>query len=299
MALNPEHLLSFARVAETGSVSTAAETLFRSQPAISQHLRQLTEAMGEPLYRRHSGGVTLTDTGLALLPHAQALERALAGAQRLAREVQGLERGVLAIGASMTIAVYLLPRLLSRFHRQQPGLDLQLLTRNSSEVLNLLSSGRIDVALVETPVAQDELPDFEQRTLFTDEVVLAVPPGHPLASAGSVKPADLDGCELVVREPGSGTRRVMELALAQLGVNVRAAIETSGIEAAKEAILQGLGAGFISRLAVERELSSGLLKEVQVDGLSLQRQLTLLHPPAELCSRSSRQFLEFLEAVRA
>src|SRR5690625_373154 len=119
MDVNPEHLLSFARVAETGSVSTAAETLFRSQPAISQHLRQLTEAMGEPLYRRHSGGVTLTDTGLALLPHAQALERALAGAQRLAREVQGLERGVLAIGASMTIAVYLLPRLLSRFHRQQ------------------------------------------------------------------------------------------------------------------------------------------------------------------------------------
>src|SRR5690625_7520783 len=109
MALNPEHLLSFARVAETGSVSTAAETLFRSQPAISQHLRQLTEAMGEPLYRRHSGGVTLTDTGLALLPHAQALESALAGALRLARDVQGIARGNQALDAHLRIVVHRYP----------------------------------------------------------------------------------------------------------------------------------------------------------------------------------------------
>src|SRR5690625_8043437 len=98
MALKPEHLLSFARVAETGSISAAAESLHRSQPALSMQLRQLTEAIGEPLYRRHRGGVHLTETGLALLPHAQALERAYAGARQIGR-ASCRETGGGAVGA--------------------------------------------------------------------------------------------------------------------------------------------------------------------------------------------------------
>ena len=294
MSINPEHLLSFARVAETGSVSTAAESLFRSQPAVSQHLRQLTDAIGEPLYTRHRSGVQLTKTGLELLPHAQALERAIAGAQRVAEQVRGFDLGQLSVGASMTIAVYLMPRFLAAFKQLHPHLGMRLLTRNSTEVLDLLGHGDIEVALVETPL-ETSRPDIESRTLLHDEVVLAVTPDHPFATARGLRPRDLAGLEVVSREEGSGTRIVSELALASFGVEVSVQIETSGIEAHKEAILQGLGPGFISRRAIERELNAGLLSVVSVDGLVMSRPLTLLHLPLELCTRPSREFLRFLQ----
>lgn len=294
MALDPEHLISFARVAQQGSVSRAAGTLHRSQPAISLQLRHLTEAVGEPLYQRHRHGVTLTAAGEALLPYAQALERALAGAARVAEEIRGLERGNLGVSASMTVAVYLLPRLLARFQKLHPQLELRLLTRNSDEVLGLLGQGDIEVAFVETPVT-DAPASMMQRIFFKDEVVLAARPDHALALRQEVQPADLQGLPVVTRESGSGTRRVAELALSARNVRLATALEASGIEAAKEAILQGLGPGFISRLAIQRETAAGLLVEVPVHGLDLKRPMTLLHPPLELCSRATRAFLEFLQ----
>jgi DNA-binding transcriptional LysR family regulator len=228
MALDPDHLLSFARVALTGSVSSAARTLHRSQPAISLQLRHLTEAVGEPLYQRHRHGVTLTAAGEALLPYAQALERALAGATRMAGEIRGLERGSLGVSASMTVAVYLLPRLLVRFQQSHPQLELRLLTRNSDEVLALLNRGDIEVAFVETPVT-DVPAGMMQRIFFKDEVVLAVRPDHALALRAGVQPAELQGLPVVTREPGSGTRRVAELALAANNVKLATALEASGI----------------------------------------------------------------------
>jgi DNA-binding transcriptional LysR family regulator len=295
MALEPDHLISFARVAQQGSVSRAAATLHRSQPAVSLQLRHLNEAVGEPLYQRHRYGVTLTPAGEALLPYAQALERALAGARRVASEIRGLERGTLGVSASMTVAVYLLPRLLALFQRHHPQLELRLLTRNSDEVLDLLARGDIEVAFVETPVT-DVPAGMEQRIFFKDEVVLAARPDHPLAARGRLRPAELQGLPVVTRESGSGTRRVVELALAASGVELATVLEATGIEATKEAILQGLGPGFISRLAVQRETAAGLLVELPIRGLNLKRPMTLLHPAPELCSGATRAFLAFLQA---
>ena len=293
--VNPEHLLSFARIARLGSISAAAESLHRSQPAISLQMRLLTEAIGEPLYQRHRLGVQLTPTGEALLPHAQALERALAGAERVGLKVRGAQIGQIAVGASLTIATYLLPRLLARFRQLHPHLDLQLLAHNSTDILDLLREGTVEVALVETPV-DTELPEFEQHVIATDEVVLVTTPDHPLTAAADLKPADLNGLKVVSREAGSGTRHVSELALARFGVTIHTTVVTSSIEATKESVLQGLGPGFISRLAVERELAAGLLKIIPVRDLEMQRPLILLHPPAEVCSRASRALLEFLKS---
>ncbi len=293
MRLNPDHLIAFARVARHGSVSAAAQSLHRSQPAVSLQLRQLTEAVGEPLYTRHRHGVSLTPTGEALLLHAQAAERAISGAKGVISEIRGTERGQLTVSASMTIAVYLLPRLFAGFRQEHPLLDLRTLTRNSTDVLELLRQGEIEVAMVETPVPAD-MPGVEQHRFFTDEVVLAAPADHPLRGTREVTPADLQGLHVVTREPGSGTRRVSELALDQHGVKLHASVEADEIEATKEAILQGLGPGFISRLAILRELESGSLTIIKIAGIEINRPMTLLHPPEELCSWASRAFLQFL-----
>ncbi len=287
--------MTIAVVAQLGSVSAAAVKLHRSQPAISSQLKGLTEAVGETLYRRHRHGVMLTLAGKALLPYAQALSRALAGAQHVADEFEGLARGKLSIAASMTNAVYLLPRVLGQFRNPYPELELELLTRNTREVSSLLRSGEAEVALVEGPFIN--LPEgTQQRVLLEDELVLITPPEHALATRSAVSVTDLEGLQMVQREAGSGTREVVEQVLAGESIRPKIILEATGIEAVKEAVLVGLGAGVISRLAVQREVEMGILVAFSL-GEAFSRPLTLLHPPLELCSQATRAFLALLDEV--
>lgn len=296
MAIEAEHLVSFAAVAKHGSISAAAHERHRSQPALSAQLKRLGEAVGEPLYRRSRYGVELTEAGERLLPYAQALVRALEGARSWNRGLRSGSLGSLRVAASMTAAVYLLPRVLSQFHRLHPRLELQLLTRNSLDTLALLERAQADLAVVEGPVPKTSA-DLETRTLFHDEIVLAVRRDHRLAGKGTIKAEDLPGLAIVQREAGSGTREVVELALAELNLSppVRVALEATGIEAVKEAVMQGFGAGFISRLAVKREVEAGTLVALPVAAPGFRRSMTLLHPGFELCSQATRRLLEFLD----
>ena len=195
----------------------------------------------------------------------------------------------------MTNAVYLLPRVLAQFRQCHP--ELELLTRNTREAIGLLRSGTVEVALVEGPFAA--LPgEIRQRTVVEDELVLIVPPKHGLAAQPQVSTADLQGLELVQHEVGSGTRETVEQVLADEGVSPRVVLEATGIEAVKEAVLGGLGAGFISKLAVRREVEMGLLVAFSL-GKAFLRPLTLLYPPLELCSQATRAFLALLAEVEA
>ena len=299
MAIEAEQLVTFAAVARHGSLSAAALERHRSQPAISGQLKRLSEAVGEPIYRRNRYGIELTEAGEQLLPYAQALHRALEGARGWSRGLQGGQLGSVRIAASMTVAVYLLPRILADFHRLHPQLELQLLTRNSLDALALLQRAEAHLAVVEGPVPPVPA-DFDSRTLFRDEIVLAVKPDHPLAARQLVEADDLPGLAIVQREPGSGTREVVELALERMELaapGVRVALEATGIEAVKEAVLQGFGAGFISKLAVQREVEAGVLVALPLRAAGFARSMTLLHPQTELCSLATRRLLSFLQSV--
>ena len=294
MSLNPEHLITFAQVAADGSVSAAANSLHRSQPAISLQLKQLQETVGEPLYTRHRYGITLTDTGKALLPYAQTISRTLTGATAIINDLKGLESGRLRIAASMTVAVYLLPALLAGFRERAPKLELHLLTRNSLEAVTLLQAGEADLCFVEGPV--DAVPGgFFAKLFYEDEIVLVTSANHPLADVPSVSTEDLNGIDVVSREAGSGTREVVERALAHLGIHVNTVLNATGLEAVKEGVLHGLGAAFLSKLALGRELESGLLRVVPIKGVRLIRPMTLLRPDASMMSMATRAFLAYLE----
>ena len=297
MGIQPKHLITFAIVAKHGSMSGAAAELHRSQPAISTQLKQLNTALGEPVYRRGRRGVDLTRTGLDLLPFAQAMQRAQEGATKLRDDLRAGERGVVNVAASMTAAVYVLPAVLAEFHRQHPQLHLRLLTRNSEDALRLLKSAQADVAMVEgkVPTVPD---DLMSRALFHDEIVLALRPDHRLAGRTRVRATDLVGLEIVQREVGSGTREVVEAALAAMELpapGVTVALEATGIEAVKEAVIRGFGAGFISRLAINREVAQGELVALSVAAQGFWREMTLLHPVEALQSHAIRSFLALLE----
>lgn len=299
MVVEPEHLLTFAAVAKHGSMSLAARELHRSQPAISVQMKQLSEAVGERLLRRERRGVELTEAGEGLLPFALAMKRALEGARNWRSDLEADAAGTVRIAASMTVAVYVLPTLLADLHREFPHIELQLLTRNSVDALALLERAEASLALVEGR-APPVPADLHTRTLFHDEIVLAVQPDHPLAGRASVEPRDLVGMEIVQRERGSGTREVVELALAALDLpapGVRVALEATGIEAVKEAVIHGFGAGFISRLAVNREVVHGVLVALPLAAPGFTRVITLISPEPDVQSRATARVLRALEAL--
>ena len=299
VSIEPEHLLTLAVVAKHRSISLAAHELHRSQPAISVQMRLLSEAVGERLLRRERRGVELTEAGEGLLPFALSMKRALEGAKHWRGDLEASAMGTVAIAASMTVAVYVLPAVLAEFHRANPRIQLRLLTRNSLDALALLERYEASVALVEGQVPPVP-PELHTRTLFYDEIVLAVQPTHPLASRTRVRPSDLLGLEIVQREPGSGTREVVELAPAALELpapGVRVALEATGIEAVKEAVIQGFGAGFISRLAIQREVAHGALVALPVEAPGFTRAITLISLEPELQSRGTRRILETLEGL--
>lgn len=296
MALHPDHLITFATVARLGSVSAGAIALHRSQPAISLHLKALSEAAGETLYTRHRHGVALTAAGESLLPHAQAVVRAMQGAERSLRDVATLAAGSLRISASMTVAVYVLPPLLAKFRAKHPGLELTLLTRNSAEAVALLEAGEADLSFTEGP-AENVSAQLETNVFARDEIILVTQPDRELAKVGverALNPKRLNGLAVVRREPGSGTREVVDRVLQKAGLKPVTVLEATGLEAVKEGALQDIGAAFLSKLAVRRELEAGLLVEVAIKGLRLERDMTLLHPVLPLCSHAARAFLKFV-----
>lgn len=292
MRLNPEHLLTFARVAEAGSLSRAAEGLNLTQPAVSTQMQQLARAVGDPLFTRHRLGVSLTPAGRELLPHAQALARALDGAHTFVAGLRGLSVGQVRLAASPTIASYLLPGVLARYRHSHPGLAVTLTVEPPREAVARLVAGSVDLALVAGAVTPLP-PSIESQLIRYDEIALVTLPGHPLAEGRRELP-ELAGLAVVWREVGSATREVAERALA--GVALKPVLELVGNEAVKEAIAEGLGAAFLSRLAVEREVRAGLLAATQVNTSGLTRPLTLLRPPLALLSHAAQAFLNCLHA---
>lgn len=287
----PDHLLTFARIARLGSVSAAADEMGLTQPAVSAQLRRLTHAVGEPLFTRHRLGVHLTQAGEGLLPHAEALVRAADGARGYVQELRGLAAGRLSIGVTGTPAAHLLPAMLGAFHARHPGIGLLLRSGNTREVLGLAGAGEVELGVVEGPVASLLPPGLVAQALLRDRLVLVVPPDHPLAGRG-MRPRDLERLPLIWREPGSGTRQVVEEALGRAGLSVRRGLELVGAEAVREAVVRGIGAAFLSRLIVERDLAAGHLGEVRVRLPGLERDLALVRRPDELLSGAARRFVE-------
>jgi DNA-binding transcriptional LysR family regulator len=274
MSLNLHHLRVFVAVAEHGGFSRAATALRLSQPAVSKAVQELERQIGLSLFDRTGRTPRLSDAGEALFARA----RELFGVERVAEEelgaLRGLERGILRVGASTTVATYFLPPLLARFHEQHPGVTLRVLSANTRAVARKLLEGRLDIALVEGPVSHERITITPWRE---DELIVIAPATHKLVTKKRVVAADLVGEPFILREPGSGTRVVAESALAEHGVHPSATMQLGSTEAIKQAVAAGLGLAVVSRAAAADQLALGHIAMVQLRGVKFRRVLSELH----------------------
>ena len=294
--MTPDQLLTFAVVADTRNISRAADVLFLSQPAVSGQLRLLQESFGEPLYRRRGHGIVLTPAGERLAEHARRMQQVFDQAQAVREAWRGLEQGLLRLGASTTPASYLLPGLVAAFRHRHPGVTVRLADGNTSDIVAML--GRIDLACIEGAVPKDLPADTEVHAWGGDEVVAIVRADHDWAGRGkrraavlpSVSLRELASAPLVMREPGSGVRHLVETAFRDAELQPAEGLELAGVEGIKQAVRAGLGVGFVSELSMRHE--DGLLQAVRIGEHGLRRTLSILVPHAQTSTRVARRFLD-------
>jgi DNA-binding transcriptional LysR family regulator len=224
-----------------------------------------------------------------LLGYARRLFSIEAEAEHALAQLKGLGRGRVAIGASMTIGVYLLPERVAAFRREHPEVELHWEIGNTEHIQQLLLDNTLDLALTEGFV---EAPELEARVFRTDELVPISRPDHPLLKQKTVTIEAFLREPLILRETGSGTRAVVERALAGKGLEARPILSLANTEAIKRAVAAGVGVAIVSRLAIDAELAAGQLALVPIRNLSIQRPLHILQlrgkhpsPAAQACLR--------------
>lgn len=263
----------FRAAAEHLNFRKAAEELFLTQPAVTLQIKALEDDLGVRLFDRAAGGVSLTPQGSQLQRYAKKIADLVAEAERELGAEDGSYAGELFLGVSTTIAQYVLPRLLGAFRDENPRVQLSLHSGNTEEIVELLLKGEVSIGLIEGPARNGGI---HVEAFMQDEMVLITAPD---SDSDQVSGPWLLSSNLLMREQGSGSRRVVETALAKAGYKLKAfksVMNLDSTEAIKSAVEAGLGIGFVSRWAISKELELGSLRVAAVAGLTMTRDFSLI-----------------------
>jgi len=291
--MDTRQLQAFCAVVEQKSFSRAAERLGVTQPAASLQVRSLEERLGRKLLDRSGRRVEPTEAGLVLYRSAQ---RVLAAEEQmlteLAEDDSGELHGRLAIGASTGPGAHLVPLLLCEFADSHPDLRVALSIADTDAVIERVAGRELELGVVG---ALRRHRSLEFEPLARDEIVLAVPPGHPFAGR-EVSLEELKGETLVVMQEGAGVRHVIEDELRRAGLRVReleSRLELGLPESVKSAVTGGFGVAFISRTGIEAEVAAGTLATARVAGVEPARQIYVVRPRGRTLTRAAGGFLAF------
>lgn len=261
----------FAKVAEMGSFSRAAEALHLTQPTVSEHIRALEDELGVRLLDRLGRGTATTRAGQLLLSYASRILALAREARQALEGYQGRMRGELVVGGSTIPGEYLLPSVIGRFREKFPEVSTTLVIGDSQAVVDWVADGRVELGVVGARLPQRGL---EFHDLSPDEEVVVIPAGHPWQGRAQVTLEELAREPLLIRERGSGTRAAFESALERAGVDLgtlRVAGEMGSNQAIKQAVKAGMGVTVLSRIAVEEECRQGVLAYLRVQDLAVTR----------------------------
>jgi DNA-binding transcriptional LysR family regulator len=299
----------FRAVAERLNFTQAAESLYLTQPAVTLQIKALEEDLGLKLFDRAGGRVRLTEAGIVLLDYAQRIDALYKEAEQAVGVSVGDERGSLALGASTTIAQYVLPALVGEFAATYPRVDVSIISANTEGIVRALDDKRITLGLVEAPTSRN---DLKTERFIEDEIVPIVGAQHAWASATHNAPKNetnanvvtreqLADARLIMRERGSGTRRVVETALKRAGLKLNKlniSMELDSTEAIKAAVEAGLGVGFVSRWGIVKELRLETLAIAHIKNLNMRRGFQFIYPRTPSLEGAAELFLRFARRRR-
>jgi len=285
----------FIEVAKELSFSKAAQTLFISQPAISNHIKMLESRYENALFHRKGNSISLTPAGEILYDH---LEEAVKIQRQIEYDLSTLGdaenvKGRLKIGASTTVALYVIPKILSKFHQQYPGIEIHLVNRNSENITNALLQNEIDIGIVEV---------FQKRTtisytdFMTDEIVAVCATTSEIAKSKTIDIKELINYPVALREFGSGTLLALTHALKKLNIQIgdlNVKVRLGGTEAMKNFLLADSCLGFLPKKSIAKELAHNELVQLNIIGLSVERDFYFIQRKGSEEFGLTKQFLRF------
>ncbi|MDH4093675.1 MAG: LysR family transcriptional regulator [Betaproteobacteria bacterium] len=282
----------FHAVAKHLSFTKAAEALFMTQPAVTFQIRQLEEHFNTRLFDRAHGRIALTPAGQAALEYAERILELSAEMDTRMKEMGGQVAGALLIGASTTIAEYLLPPVLGEFKMAYPGVVPRLFVANSEAVQARIAERTLDLGFIE---GESHLPSLVTDVCCDDELQVVCAPAHPLARQAAATPQMLAEYPYVSREPGSGTREVIDSYLDRAGVrpdSLQVVMELGSPEAIKGLLSAGNAFAIMSRATAAKEARAGELARVPL-APRLTRHLSVVYPKERFHSRLVNSFVQF------
>ncbi|MCP4406326.1 MAG: LysR family transcriptional regulator [Gammaproteobacteria bacterium] len=282
----------FHTVARLLSFTKAAETLHMTQPAVTFQVRQLEDYFNTRLFDRTHNRVTLTEIGRKAYGYSERIFELYSEMEDAVKEMTGDVSGALTIGASTTIAEYMLPGLLRSYRDKHPNVILRLKVSNSEGIISMVENSMIDLGIVEAPVTNKNLLVEACRM---DQLVAVAPPNHPIAEKESITMEDLLQHPFICREEGSGTREVImeymsKMGLERNGLNV--CLELGSSESIKGAVEAGMGITILSQATIAKEVSLGTLTYTQLDPI-LDREFGFVRQRQKFRLRAMEELLIF------
>ncbi len=290
--MSDRRLQVFHTVARLLSFTKAAESLHMTQPAVTFQVRQLEEQFNTRLFDRTHNRISLTEAGKRVYGFSDRIFELYSEMDNAVREMTGDVSGMLMIGASTTIAEYMLPALLGDFKKKYPDVNVQLKVSNSEGIVHMVENNVIDLGVVEAPVMNKNLVVEVCRM---DQLVAVLPTQHPLADREAISIVELLEYPYICREEGSGTREVIADYMTELGVNashMNLTMELGSPESIKGAVEAGMGVSIVSLATVQKELRLGTLISLTLEP-TLERPFSFVHQKQKFRHRAMDELLDF------
>ncbi len=275
-ALIDTKLITFLTVGKIKSFTKAAEILNITQPAVSQHIKFLEEYYEVDLIKKRGRQIDLTEEGKLLFHHGKELEVSARSLKEKLKNKSSITKRY-TVGATMTIGEYVLPYILGEYKSLYKNIDILLQVNNTKEIIEKLLNEEIDLALVEGPFDKNK---FHYKKLKDDELVLAVSSKHPFAKKKEIKLEEILRGNLILRERGSGTREIFENKLIELGYDlkdIKIYMEIGSINAIKSLVESNLGYTIISKEAIKREVSLGIIEILPIKNIKIRREFNFIY----------------------
>jgi DNA-binding transcriptional LysR family regulator len=294
-----QQLEALIHLVEERSFSRAAKRMHLTQPSLTKHIRNVEEALGAKIVNRSSRSLALTPEGRVLYDYARRIIKLRDEARERVLRLREEEAGDIRIAASTIPATYILPYAIGGFRKKHPRIRTTVRTADSSDVIETVLDNGAEIGFIGKKPSGGKLIAEE---LWKDRLVLAVPSGHPWAKRRAVRVADISEAPFVIREKGSGTREALEECLRETAgpglPHLNIAAEMGSSEAVKEAIIAGLGISVISVHAIRRELKSGLLTALAIEGCPIERSFYLIYRRQFDLMTHHKIFLDYIRAYR-
>ena len=280
----------FNEVARHLSFVRAAENLHLTPPAVTMQVKELEGHVGMPLFERRGKQVSLTTAGEYMLVYTRKILATIKDAEDAAARLQRAETGVLTIGFVST-AKYFLMRMLAEFRSKHPGVDVQLSIGNRDQLVKMLQNSEVDIAVMGRPPKELQT---RAEPFATHPHVFVAAAKHPLTQRGPLTVEDLRPYDFIAREKGAGTRAAMEKFFEETHVEPRLKVELHSNEIIKQAVMAGLGLGFLSMHTIGLELEHQLIAMLDVQGAPVVRAWNVVHTQSKMLSPAAEAFRYFM-----